>query len=285
MAANRAVALYVVALAVFMLGMSYVAVPLYRMFCAATGYGGTTQRDDGDGEGFTRPGATDGFWATLVATISNALPSSSTTSSSSSNGGGSSSSSSSSKSTTLEAKRAAAAEDTTGRSARLADLASKRPLKIRFDGMVADNLPWTFRPCQRQIMVRPGESVLAFYSVTNQSKHDVVGVSTYNVVPFKAGTYFNKVQCFCFEEQLLRAGETVDMPVFFYVDAEFAGDERMADVQELVLSYTFYKVEEVGQGLQQLARQGLATPEQEAILAGQLKLGGGGDFRRGEPVV
>ena len=72
MAANRAVALYVVALAVFMLGMSYVAVPLYRMFCAATGYGGTTQRDDGDGEGFTRPGATDGFWATLVATISNA---------------------------------------------------------------------------------------------------------------------------------------------------------------------------------------------------------------------
>ena len=144
-----------------------------------------------------------------------------------------------------------------------------RPIRIRFDCNVNDDLPWRFRPCQRTMTVVPGQSVLAFYTVTNPTEHDVIGVSTYNVVPFKAGPHFNKVQCFCFEEQKLRAGESIDMPVFFYVDKEFATDPNMRDVRELVLSYTFYRVEQEGAGLAQLEAMGVASEEQRQILAGQ----------------
>lgn len=71
-----------------------------------------------------------------------------------------------------------------------------RPLRVRFDCNVSGDLPWRFRPCQRAMTIVPGQSVLAFYTVTNTTDQDVIGVSTYNVVPFKAGPYFNKVQCF-----------------------------------------------------------------------------------------
>lgn len=80
-----------------------------------------------------------------------------------------------------------------------------------------------------------------FYSATNPSDTDIVGISTYNILPLKAGAYFNKIQCFCFEEQKLKAGEQVDMPVFFFLDPEMATDPQMADVREVTLSYTFFK--------------------------------------------
>lgn len=93
--------------------------------------------------------------------------------------------------------------------------------------------------------MKPGQSALAFYKARNDSAKAITGVSTYNVIPFQAGYYFNKIQCFCFENQKLRPAEEVDMPVFFYIDPEFALDPRMKKVNHLTLSYTFFKVEEV----------------------------------------
>merc|ERR1711924_3153 len=86
----------------------------------------------------------------------------------------------------------------------------------------------------------PGQSTLAFYTVRNLSPEPVIGVSTYNVSPQAAGKYFHKVQCFCFEEQRLLGGEELALPVFFYIDPEFANDPQMAGVDSLTLSYTFF---------------------------------------------
>ena len=92
------------------------------------------------------------------------------------------------------------------------------------------------------LQVTPGQSALAFYTAHNTSDKSVTGVSTYNVAPQQAGQYFNKIQCFCFEEQRLRPGEKIDMPVFFYVDPEFAQDPKMRGIRHLTLSYTFFQV-------------------------------------------
>ena len=86
---------------------------------------------------------------------------------------------------------------------------------------------------------------LAFFEATNHSSEPIIGVATYNVVPNEAGAYFNKIQCFCFDEQRLLPGETVDMPVFFYVDPDFLEDRRMAKLDTMTLSYTFFKSNEV----------------------------------------
>ena len=85
----------------------------------------------------------------------------------------------------------------------------RRKLRITFNADTSRNLPWSFQPQQREVYVDPGETSLVFYSAENRSTEDVVGMSTYNVVPMKAGAYFNKIQCFCFEEQKLKAGEQV----------------------------------------------------------------------------
>lgn len=82
---------------------------------------------------------------------------------------------------------------------------------------------------------------MAFYEAENKSDRDVVGVSTYNVTPMKAGLYFNKIQCFCFEEQRLRSNEEIDMPVFFFIDKEFEDDPNMDDVSTITLNYTFFR--------------------------------------------
>ncbi|XP_043353285.1 cytochrome c oxidase assembly protein COX11, mitochondrial isoform X2 [Dermochelys coriacea] len=92
--------------------------------------------------------------------------------------------------------------------------------------------------------VVPGETALAFYKAKNSTDKPVIGISTYNVVPFEAGQYFNKIQCFCFEEQRLNPQEEVDMPVFFFIDPEFAEDPRMANVDLITLSYTFFEAKE-----------------------------------------
>eukprot|EP00842_Homolaphlyctis_polyrhiza_P003937 jgi/Hompol1/4544/HPOL_000100-RA len=120
-------------------------------------------------------------------------------------------------------------------------VADARPIRIIFDSTVADTMGWKFVPETRQIQVVPGETALAFFKASNPGNEDVIGISTYSVSPGKAAQYFNKVQCFCFEEQKLAAGEEVDMPVFFYVDPEFAYDPWMADVKSITLHYTFFK--------------------------------------------
>lgn len=88
--------------------------------------------------------------------------------------------------------------------------------------------------------VLPGETALAFYTATNKSDEDIIGVATYSVTPGQVAPYFSKIQCFCFEEQRLNAGETVDMPVFFFIDPDFVDDPAMTKIDTVTLSYTFF---------------------------------------------
>jgi cytochrome c oxidase assembly protein subunit 11 len=153
-----------------MIGLSFAAVPLYRVFCQATGFGGTTQR------------------ATQAAAH------------------------------TLD-----------------------RKIEIRFNTDVNSELPWTFKPNQRSVTLKIGETGMATFHAHNDSKESVVGTAVYNVTPEKAGLYFDKIQCFCFTQQLLKPGEDADLPVAFFVDPAIAQDRNLDDVQVITLSYTFYK--------------------------------------------
>ncbi|KAK5642362.1 hypothetical protein RI129_008529 [Pyrocoelia pectoralis] len=119
-----------------------------------------------------------------------------------------------------------------------------KPIKIKFNADTVSSMRWNFKPQQLAIQVVPGETALAFYTAQNPTDVPVTGISTYNVVPFEAGQYFNKIQCFCFEEQQLNPHEQVDMPVFFYIDPEFAQDPAMEYVREITLSYTFFEAKE-----------------------------------------
>jgi cytochrome c oxidase assembly protein subunit 11 len=172
---NNNVLLYLLATAFGVLGFSYASVPLYKVFCQATGYGGTTQ----------------------LATEEQL--------------------------------------------AKMSPVEGARPLTIKFSSSVSSTLPWRFTPQQKSVKVVPGETALAFYTANNDSKKPVIGVATYNVLPMKAGVYFNKVQCFCFDEQRLKGEEEVDMPVFFFIDPAFLEDPEMEDVQSITLSYTFFR--------------------------------------------
>lgn len=116
-----------------------------------------------------------------------------------------------------------------------------REVKVLFNTDVQPNLPWTFEAAQRETTVRIGESKLVFFSATNTSKKPVVGTSIYNVSPPKAGVYFNKVECFCFEEQLIEPGETIRFPVSFFIDPEMVDDRNLNRVNTITLSYTFFK--------------------------------------------
>lgn len=114
-------------------------------------------------------------------------------------------------------------------------------LRITFAGSTSDVLPWKFTPQQREVRVLPGETALAFYTATNQSAtEDIIGVATYSVTPAQVAPYFSKIQCFCFEEQRLNRGETVDMPVFFYIDPDFVRDPNMKGIETITLNYTFF---------------------------------------------
>jgi cytochrome c oxidase assembly protein subunit 11 len=181
---ERAKALTAMALAsviVGMVGLTAAAVPLYRLFCQVTGYGGTTQRAEAAPE------------RQLDQTIT-----------------------------------------------------------VRFNADVARDLPWSFAPVERAVEVRLGEQHLAFYRAHNRSDRAIVGSATFNVTPFKAGAYFSKIACFCFEEQTLQAGETVDMPVSFYVDPAILDDPDTQDVRAITLSYTFFALDD---GTPERARQ------------------------------
>ncbi|KAL0964876.1 hypothetical protein UPYG_G00330290 [Umbra pygmaea] len=175
---NKTVLMYIAAAGVGMIGMSYAAVPLYRLYCQASGLGGT---------------AVSGHNAEQVETMKPV---------------------------------------------------KDRVIKITFNADTHASMQWNFRPQQSEIYVVPGETALAFYRAKNPTDKPVIGISTYNVVPFEAGQYFNKIQCFCFEEQRLNPKEEVDMPVFFYIDPEFDEDPRMARVDTITLSYTFFEAKE-----------------------------------------
>lgn len=124
---------------------------------------------------------------------------------------------------------------------RLTPVTSSRRLRITFAGSTSDILPWKFVPQQREVRVLPGETALAFYTATNKSPdEDIIGVATYSVTPAQVAPYFSKIQCFCFEEQRLNKGETVDMPVFFYIDPEFLRDPAMKGIDTITLNYTFF---------------------------------------------
>lgn len=166
---HRRVALLCGVFVTAMVGAAYAAVPLYDMFCRATGFGGTTK-------------------------VASAAPSG----------------------------------------------ALERTVKVRFDANVAPGLDWDFQPVQREMTVRVGESNLAFFRARNRSGEDSWGTATYNVTPQTTGAYFSKIHCFCFDEQQLAAGESLDMPVQFFVDPSFVEDDGMDRVNTITLSYTFF---------------------------------------------
>nr|XP_061807697.1 cytochrome c oxidase assembly protein COX11, mitochondrial-like [Nerophis lumbriciformis] len=175
---NKTVLTYMAAAGIAMIGLSYAAVPLYRLYCQATGLGGT---------------AVAGHDVDLVEKM---------------------------------------------------EPVKERVIKVTFNADTHASMQWNFRPQQTEIYVVPGETALAFYRAKNPTNKPIIGISTYNVVPFDAGQYFNKIQCFCFEEQRLNPHEEVDMPVFFYIDPEFDADPRMARVDTITLSYTFFEAKE-----------------------------------------
>lgn len=173
-----ALTLFIVALA--MLGLGFAAVPLYRIFCQVTGFGGTTQR--------------------------------------------------------ASVAEAAVAE-------RLAQSAGGTTISVRFDGSLASDMPWTFHPKQVTDTVTVGQRDLATYVATNHSSAPITGTATFNVEPAQAGPYFNKVQCFCFTEQTLQPGQSVQMPVLYYIDPKVLDDPDMRGVEQITLSYTFHRKE------------------------------------------
>ena len=164
-----------------MVGLAYASVPLYRLFCQVTGYGGTTQ------QAARAPGALSGP-------------------------------------------------------------AGERLITVRFNADTSSKLPWLFKPSQKEVSVKLGEQALAFFEATNRSKEGTSGSAVFNVTPLKAGKYFNKIACFCFDEQHLEPGQAVDMPVTFFIDPEMVKDPNLDDVDTITLSYTFFRATSAQEG-------------------------------------
>ena len=118
-----------------------------------------------------------------------------------------------------------------------------REIKIRFDGSVDRALAWEFKPVQKEMNVKIGEMGLAFYEAYNPTSEPIMGTASYNVFPFSAGSFFTKIDCFCFEEQLLAPGERVQMPVSFYINPDIENDRDGKFINQITLSYTFYQQE------------------------------------------
>ncbi|SFQ95111.1 cytochrome c oxidase assembly protein [Poseidonocella sedimentorum] len=116
-------------------------------------------------------------------------------------------------------------------------------IKIRFDASISRGMPWEFKPVEREMEIRIGETGLAFYEAHNPTDHPIAGQASYNVAPYAAGGYFTKVDCFCFTEQVLQPGETVLMPVSFYVDPAILEDAEGKYVHTITLGYTFYEID------------------------------------------
>lgn len=119
----------------------------------------------------------------------------------------------------------------------------EQTIKVRFDASLNTDMPWEFTPAVREMELRIGETGLAFYEAYNPTDRVVAGSASYNVAPYEAGGFFSKIQCFCFEEQVLEPGERVMMPVTFYVDPEIVKDMDAKFVHTITLSYTFYEID------------------------------------------
>ncbi|MEQ6248618.1 cytochrome c oxidase assembly protein [Sulfitobacter sp. HNIBRBA3233] len=119
----------------------------------------------------------------------------------------------------------------------------EQTITVRFDGSLNGQMPWEFAPVEREMTVRIGETNLAFYEAHNPTDKPVAGQAAYNVTPYQAGAFFEKIACFCFEEQVLAPGETVQMPVSFYVDPEIVDDREGQYIHTITLSYTFYEID------------------------------------------
>lgn len=132
------------------------------------------------------------------------------------------------------------------------DVILDKTIKVRFDGSLDRNMPWQFKPMQREMELRIGETGLAFFEAYNPTDHPVAGQAAYNVTPYEAGGFFEKIECFCFTEQVLQPGERVEMPVTFYVDPEIVADRDAKYTHTITLSYTFYEID---------------LPDQQAALA------------------
>ena len=166
---NRLIAATFCAVACGMVGLSFAAIPLYRMFCAATGYGGTPRIGAA-----TAPGG---------------------------NG---------------------------------------QTIRVRFNADINPGLPWTFTPDQLEVAVALGEDHLASYTARNKARSPLTGVALYNVTPEKAAKYFHKTACFCFNQQTLEGGQSMEFPLSFWVDPAIAADPNTQDVRVITLSYTFF---------------------------------------------
>lgn len=212
---NIQVAWYLSAVVIGAVGATYASVPLYKMFCQATGFGGTTQRVV-----FGEDGAPNALEKAFRGLIQKIAPKSSA------------------KVHTWTDEEAAS------RLASLKPAENANLITVRFDTTIGDVMPWSFVPVQLDVKVVPGETALSFFRVTNHSDKAITGVATYNVHPPKAGLYFQKIQCFCFEEQRLLPGETVDMPVFFFIDPEILEDSQVSYITDITLSYTFFQTDE-----------------------------------------
>ena len=123
------------------------------------------------------------------------------------------------------------------------DVILEETIKIRFSASLEKDMPWEFKPAQNVMEVRIGETGLAFYEAYNPTDKPVAGSASYNVAPYEAGGFFTKIDCFCFEEQVLQPGQRVMMPVTFYVDPEIVADRDAKYVHTITLSYTFYEIE------------------------------------------
>ncbi|ORY64361.1 cytochrome c oxidase assembly protein CtaG/Cox11-domain-containing protein [Pseudomassariella vexata] len=190
---NRTTMFYTLSIILGTVAFSYGSVPMYKMICQTTGWGGQPVRAPGHGGD-------------------------------------------------------ASSDPNFDPASRLVPVTDAKRIRVTFNASVSDILPWKFTPQQREVRVLPGETALAFYTATNTSEHDIIGVATYSVTPAQTAPYFSKIQCFCFEEQRLNAGETVDMPVFFYLDPDLLNDMNMRGVETVTLSYTFFKAKYDDQG-------------------------------------
>lgn len=123
------------------------------------------------------------------------------------------------------------------------DVVLDRIMKVRFDGSLTDGMQWDFKPVVRTMELKIGETGLAFYEAHNPTNRPIAGTASFNVFPFAAGSYFSKIDCFCFELQVLQPGETVQMPVTFFVDPEIMEDVEARSIRSITLSYTFYQTD------------------------------------------
>jgi cytochrome c oxidase assembly protein subunit 11 len=133
---------------------------------------------------------------------------------------------------------------TTQRAEQTPDTVLDRMITVRFDANVGHGMGWKFKPVQTKLELKIGETALAFYEAKNLTKMKLTGTATFNVSPEAAGSYFNKVECFCFSEQTLEAGARADMPVTFFIDPEIVNDPEAKNIQEITLSYTFFPVKD-----------------------------------------